>query len=225
MGPPVAMVQGYRPISETNGLVIAVEWPIAVASNSLDVSPTGVLDMADNAAEWTTTIWGEPLSSRPAFSYPYRADDGRENLDSSSKLARVIRGASGKLPLARCFDRDDHEADYGTFRFRDPVGFRVVCPSTQNCADSPWVAPSPAEPAPTPTVAASTQSRVNPKDGVLYLQVPAGEFTSGVASPIEEDVELRQEPVFLEDFWISRIRDYQPAVRRLRGSWRLHTTP
>ena len=201
----LSMVDAYRPVTKDDDLVIAVEWPIAVASNPLDASPIGVLDMADNAAEWTTTIWGEannPL--HPAFSYPYRADDGRENLDSSSKLARVIRGASGKLPLARCFDRDEHQADYGTFGFRDPVGFRVVCPSTHNCAESPWVAPPPIQPAPTPTALPLVESRVNPKDGAVYLLVPAGEFTIGAGRPIQEAAEREQKTFFLDAFWISR---------------------
>ena len=123
-------VKAYRPITETNGLVIAVEWPVAVASNPLDTSPTGVLDMANNVAEWTTTIWGDPLDAEPAFSYPYQADDGRENLENSSKLAHVIRGSPGQyIPLARCFDRSYHQGDYGTFRFHQPVGFRVVMTS------------------------------------------------------------------------------------------------
>ena len=82
--------EAYRTISEADGLVIAVEWPIAVASEPLDISPFGVMDMAHNAAEWTTTIWGA--------SYPYRADDGRESLDNSPSVERVIRGAWGGEP-------------------------------------------------------------------------------------------------------------------------------
>ena len=204
MGPPVAMVEAYQPISEANGLVMAVEWPAAVASNPLDASPTGVMDMADNAAEWTTTIWGKPLSSRPAFSYPYRADDGRENLASSLKAARVIRGAAGNLPLARCSDRNENQADDGTFGFRHRVSFRVVCPGAQNCAESPWVAPPPSQPAPTPTALPLIESRVNPKDGALYLLVPAGEFIIGADRPIQEAAEREQNTFFVDAFWISR---------------------
>jgi formylglycine-generating enzyme required for sulfatase activity len=48
------------------------------------------------------------------------------------------------------------------------------------------------------------ESWVNPKDGALYLLVPAGDFTMGVARPIDKDVELKQKSTFLADFWISR---------------------
>jgi iron(II)-dependent oxidoreductase len=44
-------------------------------------TPEGVHDLAGNLAEWTSTLY------RP---YPYRADDGREDLDSDGE--RVTRG-------------------------------------------------------------------------------------------------------------------------------------
>jgi formylglycine-generating enzyme required for sulfatase activity len=46
-------------------------------------SPYGLLDMAGNAWQWTSSLYRD---------YPYRADDGRE--DPASAEARVLRGGS-----------------------------------------------------------------------------------------------------------------------------------
>jgi len=47
--------------------------------------------MAGNVWEWTSTLWGKSYAA-PAFKYPYRADDGRE--DPHSPDNRVLRGGS-----------------------------------------------------------------------------------------------------------------------------------
>ena len=80
----------------------------------------------------------------------------------------------------------------------------MVCPGAKTCADLLWVPPPTSQPAPTPTVLPLMESWVNPKDGALYLLVPASEFTLGADRPVDKDVELKQESTFLADFWISR---------------------
>jgi formylglycine-generating enzyme required for sulfatase activity len=53
----------------------------AVGSRPAGATPEGVNDLAGNVAEWTSTLY------RP---YPYRWDDGREDVDASGE--RVTRG-------------------------------------------------------------------------------------------------------------------------------------
>jgi formylglycine-generating enzyme required for sulfatase activity len=54
-------------------------------------SPYGVLDLAGNVFEWTRSKWGRNWQELE-FQYPYRADDGREDIEGSA--ARVMRGGS-----------------------------------------------------------------------------------------------------------------------------------
>jgi formylglycine-generating enzyme required for sulfatase activity len=54
-------------------------------------SPYGVLDLAGNVFEWTLSKWGRNWQELE-FQYPYRADDGREDVEGSA--ARVMRGGS-----------------------------------------------------------------------------------------------------------------------------------
>lgn len=55
------------------------------------VSPFGVWDLAGNVFEWTLSKWGSNWQELQ-FAYPYRANDGREDMEGSG--ARVMRGGS-----------------------------------------------------------------------------------------------------------------------------------
>ena len=56
-------------------------------------SPYGLLDMAGNVWEWTSSLWGTDVN-KPEFGYPYDATDGRENLSAPDTVLRVLRGGS-----------------------------------------------------------------------------------------------------------------------------------
>ena len=84
-----------------------------VSSYPLGQSPYGVLDMAGNVQEWTSSIY------RP---YPYKADDGREELTGSD--ARSLRGGAftDDNYMVRCASRNSNHSDFRSYY----VGFRVV---------------------------------------------------------------------------------------------------
>jgi formylglycine-generating enzyme required for sulfatase activity len=89
------------------------------ATTPVDQFPTGassygVLDMAGNVWEWTGSVLAD---------YPYRMDDGREDL--TSRARRVLRGGSFYSPsesYIRCASRSSSYPQ----RQRDHIGFRVA---------------------------------------------------------------------------------------------------
>jgi formylglycine-generating enzyme required for sulfatase activity/energy-coupling factor transporter ATP-binding protein EcfA2 len=66
-------------------------------------SPYRCLDMVGNVWEWTRSLWGQDVSE-PEFRYPYDPADGRESLEASDDMLRVLRDGSfyGNRYFARC---------------------------------------------------------------------------------------------------------------------------
>jgi formylglycine-generating enzyme required for sulfatase activity len=62
-----------------------------------NISPYGVCDLAGNVFEWTLSKWGKNWQEME-YSYPYHADDGREEVEGSA--ARVMRGGSWFNPAS-----------------------------------------------------------------------------------------------------------------------------
>jgi formylglycine-generating enzyme required for sulfatase activity/energy-coupling factor transporter ATP-binding protein EcfA2 len=87
------------------------------------VSPYGVEELSGNVREWTRSLWGED-AGKAYFRYPYTREDGREDLEASAKVLRVLRGGAfgSSSKNVRC-----------AFRFTNGpgipsayIGFRVV---------------------------------------------------------------------------------------------------
>jgi sulfatase modifying factor 1 len=96
-----------------------------VGNYSTGKSPYGVLEMAGNVWEWTSSLLGQNLE-KPDFGYPYDPHDGRE--DQAAGGRRVVRGGSFYFGLnlvrSACRYRlgiDDRD---------NLVGFRVVAPGS-----------------------------------------------------------------------------------------------
>jgi formylglycine-generating enzyme required for sulfatase activity len=88
--------------------------------------PCGAADMVGNVWQWTLSLWGPDWRS-PAYDYPYRPDDGREDPSPGSDVARVVRGGSWDYirASARCAvrlrDFPDISRDIGGFRCVSPI--------------------------------------------------------------------------------------------------------
>ncbi len=84
-------------------------------------SPYGILDLAGNIFEWTRSQWGRNWQELQ-FTYPYRADDGREDLAGSA--ARVMRGGSWFNSAREA--RVSQRARYLPGSRASNIGFRVA---------------------------------------------------------------------------------------------------
>lgn len=73
----------------------------------------GVFDMVGNVRQWTCTVWGEKrIAPDTRYAYPYK-EDGRNDLNASKQLRRVVRGSSMKddVKWMRCSARSGQAPD------------------------------------------------------------------------------------------------------------------
>jgi len=85
-------------------------------------SPYGAADVAGNVWEWCSSLWGDD-PGESSFGYPFRADDGRENLETSG--LRIMRGGSWRSDnpgIVRCAYR----YGYPPVNWYVTLGFRVA---------------------------------------------------------------------------------------------------
>jgi len=87
-----------------------------VGSYPAGATPDGILDMAGNVAQWTSSRY---------LPYPYRADDGRENPDASGERVTRGGGASSTAGLLRASHRNIGMLQADPVR-RPPVTFRCA---------------------------------------------------------------------------------------------------
>ena len=88
--------------------------PVGIFDNA---TPEGAFDMSGNAYSWTLSIFDQQR-----FPYPYRNDDGREDVQSSSK--RVLRG--GSWYFTQAFARAVFRDKYRPSRRSLSSGFRMA---------------------------------------------------------------------------------------------------
>lgn len=90
--------------------------PVGIFDNA---TPEGTFDLSGNAYTWTLSIYDQER-----FPYPYRSDDGREDIHRMG-VSRVLRGGSWRYlhDFARAVYRNNSHPAYRNFL----IGFRVVC--------------------------------------------------------------------------------------------------
>jgi formylglycine-generating enzyme required for sulfatase activity len=89
-------------------------------------SPYGLLDMAGNVWEWTSSVWGRDWY-KPEFVYPYDPADGREELKADDRVCRVLRG--GSYAYSKAFARCAYRYKNFPRTHSDGIGFRVAVSS------------------------------------------------------------------------------------------------
>lgn len=73
----------------------------------------GCFDLVGNVRQWTCTLWGEKrITPDLRYAYPWK-DDGRNELNASRQVRRVVRGSSFKddLKFIRCSARSGQIPD------------------------------------------------------------------------------------------------------------------
>lgn len=96
---------------------------IPVHELAIGQSKYGLLHMSGNVFEWTRTIWGAD-DEGPEFSYPYRHNDGREDLQAKNDIYRIVRG--GAFNTSAKSARTTARTRYKANTCRPDIGFRIV---------------------------------------------------------------------------------------------------
>jgi formylglycine-generating enzyme required for sulfatase activity len=78
--------------SRCNNLEIALDRTVPVGRYPQGDSPYGVSEMMGQVWEWCSSKYGGTDENRPGFEYPYKADDGREDLKGED--TRILRGGA-----------------------------------------------------------------------------------------------------------------------------------
>ena len=119
--------KGFKPYhANTEELGLNQTTPVGIFPEG--ESPLGVLDMSGNGWEWTRSLFGKDISveglNNPDYPYPYDPHDGRENLEASAEIGRVLRGGSfvDLQELVRVPVRNLYDPGFDNF---DYIGFRV----------------------------------------------------------------------------------------------------
>lgn len=88
-------------------------------------TPEGVSDLAGNVYEWTSSLFGAD-EDVPQYAYPYRAEDGREDVEATADVLRVSQGGSwyDDYASSRAACRGGGRPSYGDFG----SGVRIVGP-------------------------------------------------------------------------------------------------
>lgn len=94
----------------------------SVDAHPLGVSPYGLLDMAGNVGEWVSTI-----EDSQRFAYPYRLDDGRDDI-TADEWMRVNRGGCWLFP-PEDLRAARHLAFHTTDRYDWLIGLRLALDS------------------------------------------------------------------------------------------------
>ncbi len=89
-------------------------------------SPYGLLDVAGNVWEWTSSLWGKERD-KPEFGYPYDPKDGRENLNLPDTVRRACCAAGRSGMTLRACAAPSVAGAIRSIRYGN-LGFRVVSP-------------------------------------------------------------------------------------------------
>jgi len=172
--------------------------PATVGSYLTGVSPYGVLDMAGNVWNWVADWFDTEYYDRSPARNPQGPASGEDRVVRGGAFSLVVEGIrSGYRGWCDPYDR-----------FRD-IGFRLVMSPVARLTSTP--APPTATPRPTemptpvgpPAEANIGDTWTSPKDGMVMVYVPAGQFLMG-SRDTPSQADNPQHTAYLDAYWIDR---------------------